>query len=227
MNYSNHINGEDLYSKLKSDILTLKLKPGQMISENEIAKEYNVSRTPVKTAFLRLKGEKYIEIVPQIGSFVTLLDMKYIKDVIYMRAVLEMDMLTGIIDEGQTQSVVAVLDENLRRQKEVINSGNVTPSEFYEVDSAFHYEFFKAMNREKMMDIIQDCQVYYTRFRILDTMTTERYHELYKEHEDILSALRSEDKVNLKNYVFFHLHRNIERLTPVIEGKYKDYFIQQ
>jgi len=73
------MNGMDIYQKLKDDIITLKLKPGQMISENEIASIYNVSRTPIKNAFLRLKGEKYIEIIPQKGSYVTLLDMKYIR----------------------------------------------------------------------------------------------------------------------------------------------------
>jgi len=225
-NYSNHINGEDLYNKLKTDILTLKLKPGQMISENEIASEYNVSRTPVKTAFLRLKGEKYIEIVPQIGSFVTLLDMKYIRDVIYMRAILEMEMLNDIIDNGKTQAVVMLLEENMSKQHELINSDSVNPSIFYDIDSTFHYTLFEANNHEKMMDIIQDCQVYYTRFRILDTATTERYPELYSEHETILSALKQEDKVLLRKAIFDHLHGNLQRLAPEIEGKYKDYFIQ-
>jgi len=224
-NYSNHINGEDLYNKLKTDILTLKIKPGQMISENEIASEYNVSRTPVKTAFLRLKGEKYIEIVPQIGSFVTLLDMKYIKDVIYMRAILEMEMLNNIIDSGQTQTVVKSLEENMSKQCELINSDNVNPSAFYEIDSAFHYTLFEANKREKMMDIIQDCQVYYTRFRILDTATTERYSELYNEHELILSALKQENRTLLREAVFDHLHGNLQRLASEIEGKYKDYFV--
>ena len=62
------INSDEIYLALKEDIINLKLYPGQLISENEIAKQYNVSRTPVKTAFLRLKSEKFIEIVPQKGD---------------------------------------------------------------------------------------------------------------------------------------------------------------
>ena len=223
--YSNHINGVDIYNKLKEDILTLKLKPGQMISENEVASIYHVSRTPIKTAFLRLKGEKYIEIIPQKGSYITLLDMKYIKDIIYMRFVLEMDMLGTILDRGDVGKVTALLEKSLSEQHELVNSADVTPSAFYDIDSAFHYTLFDAVDRGKMWEVIQDCQVYYTRFRILDTLTTSRYQELYREHESLFQALMAKDKPRLRECLFDHLHGNLHALAPKIEGEFREYFI--
>jgi len=220
------MNGMDIYQKLKDDIITLKLKPGQMISENEIASIYNVSRTPIKNAFLRLKGEKYIEIIPQKGSYVTLLDMKYIKDIIYMRSVLEIDVLCTIIEKKRTEEVMEKLEGNLRRQSVLIDSDLINPSSFYEIDSAFHYCFFEAIGRERMWAAIQDCQVYYSRFRILDTMTTGRFHGLYEEHKKIATALKKENKEEIKEYVFNHLHGNLRVLSEKIVGEYKDYFIQ-
>lgn len=222
--YTNHINGEDIYNKLKEEILTLKLKPGQMISENEIARVYDVSRTPVKTAFLRLKGEKYIEIIPQRGSFITLLDMKYIKDIIYMRTVLEIKMLTTIIEGGNKNKLIEILEKNMREQQTLLSFNEATPTTFYEIDSLFHYSFFEAVGREKMWDVIQDCQVYYTRFRILDTLTTARYQELYSEHEDIIRALKAEDAKLLEKAVHDHLHGTLRKLAPKIEGEFRDYF---
>jgi len=136
-------------------------------------------------------------------------------------------MINNIIDSGQTKAVVEQLTKNMEVQAELISSESISPSAFYDIDSDFHYLLFKTNNREKMMDIIQDCQVYYTRFRILDTATTQRYMELYGEHEAILSALKSEDKERVKTCVFDHLHGNLQKLAPLIEGKYKDYFIQQ
>jgi len=223
--YTNYINGEEIYTKLKEEILTLKLKPGQMISENEVASLYNVSRTPIKTAFLRLKGEKYIEIVPQKGSFITLLDMKYIKDIIYMRTVLEIDMFNSIIERGDTDRVGEVLEKNLKKQRQLMDSDEITPTSFYDIDSVFHYSLFEAVGREKMWEVIQDCQVYYTRFRILDTSATARYEELYGEHERIIQALKAEDKSKIKTFIYDHLHGNIRRLAPKIDGEFKDYFI--
>ncbi|MCL2069283.1 MAG: GntR family transcriptional regulator [Oscillospiraceae bacterium] len=224
--YANHINGVDIYNKLKDDILNLRLKPGQMISENEVASIYNVSRTPIKTAFLRLKGEKYIEIIPQKGSFITLLDMKFIKDIIYMRFVLEMDMINNILDNANLDKLAAALEDNLAAQQKLIALDEVTPSAFYDIDSAFHYALFEAVGREKMWDVIQDCQVYYTRFRILDTLATSRYQELHRDHEDILQALKAGDRQRLRTLVFDHLHGNLRRLAPKIEGEFKNFFVQ-
>lgn len=224
--YHNFMTSDDIYHALKDDILTLKLKPGQMLSENEVANNYSVSRTPVKTAFLRLKGEKYIEIVPQKGSYVTLLDIQYIRDIIYMRFVLEMDMLISIMEQGHYDGLIDTLKENLASQHRLVDSAAANPTDFYEIDSRFHYALFQHMGRDKMWDVIQDCQVYYTRFRILDTLTTARYQELVTEHENILDAFRKKDREALKKLIYDHLHGNLRTLKDKIEGEYKEYFIQ-
>ena len=54
-----------VYDKLKKSIITLKLLPGTVISTQEIADEMNVSRTPVREAFLQLQREDLVETVPQ------------------------------------------------------------------------------------------------------------------------------------------------------------------
>ena len=222
----NGMSGVDIYQKLKNDILTLKLKPGQMISENEVANIYNVSRTPIKNAFLRLKGEKYIEIIPQKGSYVTLLDMKSIKDIIYMRAVLEVDALFNIIEQGISDIAVERLQEILERQKKLIASEKLSATTFYGVDSEFHQHLFILTGRERMWEVVQDCQVYYSRFRILDTMTTSRYQELVEEHSRVLEALKNQNHEEIKASVFDHLHGNLRVLSKKIESEYKDYFIR-
>ena len=143
-----------------------------------------------------------------------------------MRTVLEMDMLNIIIDRGFAGQAAGSLEKNLEKQRLLINSDNVNPTSFYEVDSAFHYYLFEIAGREHMWDVIQDCQVFYSRFRILDTMTTARYCELYDEHKKIINSLKGEDKTELKACVFDHLHGNLRALAAKIEGEYRDYFIQ-
>jgi len=224
--YSNYISGVDIYQKLKEDILTLRLKPGQMISENEVANIYNVSRTPIKNAFLRLKGENYIEIVPQKGTFVTLLDMKYIRDAIYMRAVLEMDTFDDIIKRGLSDKVAAKLEDVLERQRMLVESAAINAISFYEVDNSFHLSLFEAVGRKQMWDIIQYCQVFYTRFRMLDSVATARYNELYREHCQILQAFKANDMAQLKSAVFGHLHGALPILADRIETEFKEYFVQ-
>ena len=223
--YSNYISGVDIYQKLKEDILTLRLKPGQMISENEVANIYNVSRTPIKNAFLRLKGENYIEIVPQKGTFVTLLDMGYIKDAIYMRAVLEMDTFDDIIEKGLSEKVAAKMETILEQQLALVESAAINAISFYEVDNSFHLSLFEAVGRSQMWDIIQYCQVFYTRFRMLDAVATARCTELYREHCQILQAFKAGDRDQLKAAVFGHLHSALPILADRIESEFKEYFV--
>lgn len=224
--YYNFMTNDDIYHALKEDILTLKLKPGQRISENEISRSYSVSRTPVKTAFLRLKGEKYIEIVPQKGSYVTLLDIQYIRDIIYMRYVLEADILKTILEMDSRPALMSRLKESLDEQRDLVEHGGAVPRSFYEIDSRFHYMLFEFVGRSKMWDVIQDCQVYYTRFRLLDTLTTARYKELLGEHIVICDLLESGDYETLKAHMHKHLHGNLRILNERIAGEYKDYFVQ-
>ena len=216
-------NSKEIYLALKEEILSLKLHPGQMISENEIAEFYSVSRTPVKNALIRLEGEGFIEVIPQRGSFVTLIDYQHIQDFVHMRYVLEMDMLKTILKELPLQELAKKLEENLREQEQLIARGQATPLSFFALDSQFHALFFSCMGRERLWGIIQANQVYYTRFRLLDTRMTARYVQLYQEHTEILQALRARDQVLLDQRVYEHLHRYLAYFSKTFPGKHGEY----
>jgi DNA-binding GntR family transcriptional regulator len=55
-------------SALRSAIVTLQLKPGQALSETEIAQRFRVSRQPVREAFIKLAEAGLIEVRPQRGT---------------------------------------------------------------------------------------------------------------------------------------------------------------
>ena len=67
--------GELVFETLKREILDLELKPGQMISENEICERFGVSRTPVREAVRRLQEQGFVISVPYSGTQVTLLNL--------------------------------------------------------------------------------------------------------------------------------------------------------
>ena len=65
-----------VYERLKKDIITLKLIPGTVISTQDIAEEMQVSRTPVREAFLKLQSEDLVETVPQKLTIVSRINLK-------------------------------------------------------------------------------------------------------------------------------------------------------
>ena len=60
-----------------------------MISENEICERFGVSRTPVRDALRLLQEQGFVETVPYRGTYVTLLSLDNIKQMIYMRVAVE------------------------------------------------------------------------------------------------------------------------------------------
>lgn len=219
------LGNDELYNIIKKDLLCLKFKPGQMISENDIAKVYNVSRTPVRSVFSRLKNEKLINVLPQRGSFVALLDLEDIKNTIYIRTLIETDILSsiiGIINNAQFLE----LEKNLERQNNLIKCPEVDIFKYFEIDSKFHELLFEFDGKKSMWSIIQNFQVSYTRFRMLDMIITKNYEKLYDEHLIIYKFLKEKNIIELNKFIKKHLFGNIERLKNYIDKEYKEYFIE-
>ena len=117
MNFKNR--GELVYETLKQEILDLRLKPGQMISENDICERFGVSRTPVRDALRLLQEQGFAETIPYSGTYVTLLSLDNIKQMIYMRVAVETMVLRDFL-EVQTPMVIEDIRHSIAQQRAVI-----------------------------------------------------------------------------------------------------------
>ena len=101
----------DIYEELKKRIVRNEYKPGDVLNEIEISKEFNISRTPVRSAFQRLEMDKLLNIVPRYGVQVSFIDFTN------MKALFE---LTSVLDPMATRLAVKnITPKNLERLKEV------------------------------------------------------------------------------------------------------------
>src|SRR5690606_18355205 len=112
-----------IYSDLRGQIVSIALKPGAWLSEARIAEQYGVSRTPVREAFKRLAEDGFLEVVPQVGTFVARIDMQAVRDAHFVRETLEcriVELAAEQIDEAQR----AELRRNLRELELAQRSGD-------------------------------------------------------------------------------------------------------
>lgn len=81
------------YQPLKDRIFHLELEPGTKISEKEIADELNVSRTPVREAFMKLAEEELLDIIPQSGTIVSRINLRHVEEGRFIREKIEKEIV--------------------------------------------------------------------------------------------------------------------------------------
>ena len=77
MRHSGENNKEYSYRVIKENIMSLKLKPGQAISEIELAEALQISRTPIREVMGKLREEHLVEVLPQVGSYISKIKRHY------------------------------------------------------------------------------------------------------------------------------------------------------
>lgn len=215
--------GELVFDTLKQEILDLRLKPGQAISENEICVRFEVSRTPVREALRRLQEQGFVHTVPYSGTYVTLLNLKDIKQMIYMRVAVELMVMRDFMKIA-TPLMLEEIHHQIRRQELLIQESGFEPEQFYHMDAQLHAIWFIATDKEKLWEFIQAQQLHYTRFRMLDFVTETDFTRIIKEHTRLLELLKRQDGEGLEEVLKDHLYISMTRMKDAIEVEYRDYF---
>ena len=101
---------------ITENIKSADLEPGQAISENEISAFLGVSRTPVRESIQELHKAALIEIYPQKGSYVSLINSQYVEEAVFLRKVLDIAVIEEACDMA-TEEDIKILEENVALQE--------------------------------------------------------------------------------------------------------------
>lgn len=226
MAYKHTATSDGVYDSLKEKILHLELPPGSAISEIETAEQYNISRTPIRDAFKRLEREGLLEIRPHIGTFISLIDLNAVSDVLYIREVLETAVLSDLsqtYDKSQDLRIRLIL----QHQKELLSS-NMPIDElsraFILSDNEFHYALFDAAGKKNIVDFMNSYNSQYERFRtFINFNGKEDIQKLYECHVKIWECITTKDLEGLKDCINHHLYDGFSASSDII-SKYPEYF---
>lgn len=215
--------GQEIYEKLKEEILTLKIRPGEKISENDICERFSVSRTPVRTAFQRLDTDGLLTIEPYKSTYASLLDLEQIEQLIYMRYAIESMVLRDFL-----LNIDLMTMEKIRyrlRQQEVLLSGNFEAEDFYILDSKLHSIWFSHTKKDGLWQYIQGAQANYTRFRMLDIVAVKNFRQILDEHLELFAAIEAKNITVIEAIVKKHVYGGINRLGEKLTTEFTSYFL--
>ncbi len=228
MAYKHTATSDGVYNQLKEQILHLELPPGSLISEIETAEKYHISRTPVRDAFKRLEREGLLEIRPHIGTFISLIDLNAVSDVLYIREVLEYSVLSDLsqmYDKSQDLRIRLIL----QHQKELLESD--MPIEelsraFILSDNEFHTALFDAAGKKNIIKFLYSYNSQYERFRtFINFNGKEDLQKLYDCHVNIWDCITKKDLDGLKDCIIHHLYDGFSASSDIIHRS-PEYFTE-
>ena len=188
---------------MKENIISLDLAPGSPISENELAAQMGLSRTPVREALIELSRVGIVRIVPQKRGTVAPIDYRLIDQAGFMRSVLECAVVE-LACEMATAESLARLSENIQLQNLYLENGNYAA--LMELDDQFHEMLFEIAQKSQIYFMVQTTFIHFNRVRRM-ALGSVKDLKIVQDHARILEAIRRRDAAEAKRLMETHLSR--------------------
>ena len=203
---------------LRSRIIKNDLPPMSRLSEPELAKEYGVSRQPVREALITLMNEGLVEVRPQRGTYVKRIDYEAVLNGRFVREAVEADIVRKLAKRGDSD-LVKELRSQIARQK---NLPEGVPEEFMAEDERFHQTLAEAAGFRKAWDYLGAIKAQMDRVRFT-TFEEFPISKLIDQHEMIVDFIEQKAVARAEEAIRAHL-REILNSLPRMQELYPDHF---
>jgi len=211
------LNGENnnnyAYRAIKKGIVSLELQPGQLLSVGELTEALRVSSTPIKSALWKLQQEHLVDIIPQVGSYVSKINIELIEEAASMWFNLEKEVLKlacHCFPENHLNQLKRNLhlQEMLVAEKEIFVDSKEWINKLHELDEQFHAIIFEGHRRSNTWKAIEQMTSNYQRMM---NLTPLHYHfeQMVAEHRDVLSMIEKKEMERVESVLRSHIFRPI------------------
>lgn len=212
--------GDYVYDVIKRNIINLNMAPGSRVSEKEISDILNVSRTPVREAFIKLAKEGLLYALPQRGTYISYIDLSIVEDARFIRESIEKSVLK-IAVENFPEELLNVLQDNINKQQRLVEQKSFY--EFLMTDDKFHRTIFVGCNKERTWSFIEHINAEYKRVRMLSFIADINWKIVIEQHKQILESIRNHDDQTAQDVISNHITKlKFEQVE--LKKKYPQYF---
>jgi len=204
---------DSIYLELRKRIVELKYPPGEVISERDLLSEFHTSRTPVRESLLKLEKDGLVEILPRVGTYVSQIDLRSVRNAYEMKKNLEglaAELASQRATEEQIEGLLEIAEtfsrlDNVRNYRECIEN-----------DKKFHYYTRLACGNPLLVKTLNDLSDITVRF-LQHIQYVEHDYQWYKDSiMAIASAIRDRDGPRAR--------REAEEHTAAFLAKLANYF---
>lgn len=209
-----------IIQELRRAIVEMRLKPGEALSEKEIALRYGVSRQPVREAFIKLAETGLLQVLPSRGTFVVRISVRDVLNARFVREAVECALVrtaAALISPADLER----LDGLIARQEEATAAGD--PGRFYDLDEEFHRAIVECCECDPALRVIEGARAQMDRVRYLSLPAATPIDVLVAQHRSIVEALRSRSPDAAEAAMRRHM-REILAALPRLTRQFPDMF---
>src|SRR6201995_4407320 len=201
---------ENVYERLRADILACTLAPGDDMREQELAERYAVSRQPVREALLRLEREHLVTVQPRQGYRVNPISLSDARDLLQFRLVLEPACVMAAI-ENASEGVLKALDEFR------LFAGD--HEAFITYNRAFHTALAYASGNRRMAASLCDLIGQADRLVRVSVANLKGHDpkKLVAEHGALIEAMQTRDSRTAARIIKAHIGATEKRVLPALK----------
>jgi len=193
---------DQAYETIRTLVLQRRSSDSFVISENSLAAELNMSRTPIREALQRLQMEGFIEIHPHRGIVIPEVSVIEVNETFALRMAIEEFVIKEIIP-FMTEQRTAEMDRNLALQKEAVDKGDV--SEYLRHDKEFHDHFLRIYSNALIFKTVQRVRDRFISMGANVLREPGSVQRSFAEHCAISNAVRRGDRGGAADAMHRHL----------------------
>jgi DNA-binding GntR family transcriptional regulator len=205
---------QQAYEFAKAQITGLAFKPGQYITDSEIAEALGISRTPVREALRRLEQEGLLTNEARRGWKVYALSLEDIEEIFDLKGLLEGRMAfkaARCVDDG----LRTALQEAIEHMKQATTSGDYEP--WRQADIALHRTIQAMCQGKRLCDIVQNLNDQWIRLHAGFIALEGRMEQSCREHEVIVESILDGDSDEAQRRMQIHIDSVKQDLLRVME----------
>lgn len=201
---------DEVYRRLRADIISCSLLPGTELRESELAEQFQVSKSPVRDALHRLEVERLVSVLPRRGYRIVPISVKDAREVLEFRSVVE--------QACAVRAAEVASDAELRGLEEFRHFVADSVEDFIPYNSSFHQAITRLSGNRRMSDYSCDLGEQHSRLvRVGISMTPPQdYEGFVREHGEIIDALQARDGRRAARLVGAHIEQAEKRIVAAL-----------
>jgi GntR family transcriptional regulator, rspAB operon transcriptional repressor len=193
-----------------------------MLSEQEIAQHFHVSRQPVREAFIKLGEAGLVRVLPQRGTLVVKISVAAVEDARFVREAIECALARRAARAASASPGDLATLRNLLVEQEKA-AAKIDGETFFGLDEDFHRSLAALAGCPSAWRIVEEVKAQMDRVRFLDMTEAQPMAVVLQQHRSILEALSQGDADAAERAMQVHLSQ-IEKTLPILSRRYPELF---